>query len=355
MPTSISPKLEIFSSAEFVPEGVPHVALLYPFWGFPDGELTPDIYADYISIGSDLFDLTEPQHADFFVLPFDWRFATPVAARTEREMEFARAGARRLADLATDLGKNLVVFYVGDTDEEVPLPNALVFSTSLRRGQRSNERAMAVFFEDFVSDRLGAQLPIRPKLARPSVGFCGFAGYRLMPDAPLRRKIRRAAKWLRDGFPGPTARELAIASLRRNSSVVTDFVLQEYGKARESYVGMGRDVFIRNLLNNDYMLCARGSGNWSIRFYEALAFGRIPIFVDTESVLPYDFELEYREFCLWANIADLDHLADQLAAFHDTLGDSTFIDLQHACRRTWEEWLTPEGFFSNFHRHFNRD
>jgi hypothetical protein len=29
-----------------------------------------------------------------------------------------------------------------------------------------------------------------------------------------------------------------------------------------------------------------------------------------------------------------------------------FVDLQHECRRLWQEWLSPEGFFANFYRHF---
>ena len=42
---------------------------------------------------------------------------------------------------AADLGKKLIVFYVGDSEEELPFPNALVFRTSLRRGLRPNEFA----------------------------------------------------------------------------------------------------------------------------------------------------------------------------------------------------------------------
>ena len=36
-----------------------------------------------------------------------------------------------------------------------------------------------------------------------------------------------------------------------------------------------------SLGNSDYVLCPRGFGNTSIRFYESLSAGRIPILVDS--------------------------------------------------------------------------
>lgn len=32
------------------------------------------------------------------------------------------------------------------------------------------------------------------------------------------------------------------------------------------------------MTGSDYVLCTRGNGNYSIRFYEALCRGRIPVF-----------------------------------------------------------------------------
>ena len=35
------------------------------------------------------------------------------------------------------------------------------------------------------------------------------------------------------------------------------------------------------MLASPYILCVRGAGNYSARFYEALALGRIPVLVNT--------------------------------------------------------------------------
>jgi hypothetical protein len=304
--------------------------------------------------GADHFRIASAEEADFFVLPFDWRYTTRAVARTEEDADNARTAAQRFADRAADLGKKLIVFYVGDTEEELPLPNAVVFRTSLRRGLRLNEFATPVFLDDFVGQRHGPDLPLRPKLRHPTVGFCGFAGYRLMPDVSFRRKARRAARWVRDGFPPPTVRERAITHLQGHPSVMTDFLLVEHGIGREGYGESARDAFRRNLINTDYTLCARGGGNWSIRLYETLASARIPLFIDTDCVLPYDFETNFKEYFVWVESEDVESVGEKLIAFHDHLDDADFINLQRACRRIWEQRLTPEGFFSNFYRHFER-
>jgi hypothetical protein len=44
-------------------------------------------------------------------------------------------------------------------------------------------------------------------------------------------------------------------------------------------------------------------------------------------------------------------VADRVAEFHASISGEEFEELQVACRRLWEEWLSPEAFFANFHRH----
>ncbi len=218
MDLSDGPQLKIYSSQQFLPSGVPHVAMLYPFWGFPPSERSPEMYRIYAELGPRYFRPVPAQDADFFVLPFDWRYGTREGRRTEdvAMAMAARSAAQSFSERALELGKRLIVFYVGDSEEEVPLEDSVVFRTSLRRGARSNEFAMVVFFEDVVGRRLGSCLPLRPKLNSPSVGFCGFAGYRLMPGVDFVRKVRRIARWLRDGIPAPTDTAASGTPLRFN-------------------------------------------------------------------------------------------------------------------------------------------
>jgi len=38
--------------------------------------------------------------------------------------------------------------------------------------------------------------------------------------------------------------------------------------------------------------------------------------------------------------------------FHESLDESEFEERQRACRRLWETHISPQGFFANFHLHF---
>ena len=77
------------------------------------------------------------------------------------------------------------------------------------------------------------------------------------------------------------------------------------------------------------------------------------MFLDTDSVLPYEFLIDWRDYVVWVSREEVPNVGDRVAAFHERLSDREYVDLQHDCRRLWEEWLSPHGFFRNFHRHFD--
>jgi hypothetical protein len=41
-----------------------------------------------------------------------------------------------------------------------------------------------------------------------------------------------------------------------------------------------------------------------------------------------------------------------LGHFHSSLTPQEFIELRNACRKLWEDRMSPFGFFTHFHRHF---
>lgn len=346
------PPLTIFSSSEFLPPGVPHVPLLFPFWGLPVDEKSPLVFAKYVANGREYFRMTEPDEAEFFVLPFDWRYTTPDFATMPTAMA-SKHSAFDLAARAADYGRRIIVFFVSDSDEEVPLQNCLVFRTSLYRTHRQNEFSMPVFFEDLNQDS-GFSKRTRTWSVLPKVGFCGFAGYRLLPNAPVWRQLRCLIRYAHRGFPPLTLRERAILCLRQHSSVETAFIIRENPKGDAGLSQRAREVFYRNIEDTDYTLCVRGHGNWSVRLYETLALGRIPLFVDSACVLPYDFEVNYRDFIPWVDQSNIQSIGDRLVDFHKGLDAAQFAELQRSCRLMWEQRLTPDGFFAHFDRHLQR-
>ena len=83
-----------------------------------------------------------------------------------------------------------------------------------------------------------------------------------------------------------------------------------------------------------------------------LCCGRIPVFVDTDCVLPFHSEINWKEYCVWVDEKEVSRVGEIVAAFHDSLTNRQFLDLQRECRKLWEDYLSPEGFFGNLYKHF---
>jgi hypothetical protein len=233
---------------------------------------------------------------------------------------------------------------------------------------------MPAWSEDFVESYLGGQLPIRQKSEKPTVGFCGYASHTMWPlKSKLKREIRILAglganllkikKKKRARAIGPAIRSRALYLLSRSPQIKTNFIVRDrfLGGVHLPDGSLDYDLwqkirleYVTNMVESDYILCARGGGNFSYRLYETLCCGRIPIFIDTDSVLPYDFILDWKKYCVWVDESEMPFIAEKVTDFHNNISPQDFIRFQHKCRKLWEEWLSPLGFFTNFHKHFQK-
>lgn len=350
--------LRLHTDPAVVPEGMPVAPILYPFLGVPaqdPREPSAGRYDRYVAEAPGFLTLVGLEECDIVVFPVGWEAAKDSPALVEH--------AHRLAELAAAAGKPYVIFFWSDSPEEVPVAPSVVFRTSLYRSRRAArkavELAMPAWSEDFVERYQGGEQILRPKLARPSVGFCGF-------DTPPPPPHKRLAKQLL-GRPVLSSRGRAMRVLRADGRVDVDFVVRPgfYGgevvNGRPNYEGMVRvrREYVDNMLAADYALAARGSetwgptaGNFSYRLYEILSAGRPPLFVNTDCVLPFDEIVDWKAFTIWVDESELPDVADILVARHESLSAEGFLELQRECRRAWLEYLSPQGFFRNFHRHF---
>jgi hypothetical protein len=189
-------------------------------------------------------------------------------------------------------------------------------------------------------------LTLRPWTDVPSIGFCGFV------SNPLMRTVYRMRGQARKAY-GLSLRHRVLRSLE-NSELKTNFIRRQTflacmrrKRSADAAIDQAkvRGEFLDNLLGSDYALCVRGAGNFSIRFYEALSAGRIPVLINTQCVMPFDRDIDWRQHCLRIEESDIDHAADILLEFHRRLGDDQFQAMQMANRRLWQEWLQPQAFY----------
>lgn len=358
-------KLKIFADRRYLPKGTGHVVMLYPFWGkCPEDPKAPESgrFDGYMEIGHSCFEMTQLTEADLTVLPAAWEEVLRDHSATDLAIQFS--------DQMREAGKQVVVFFCSDSDEDVGIENAVVFRTSLYRAQRKpNEFSLPAWSEDFVARYLENRVPIRRKHGKPVVGFCGFAA---PLRVPIKRKIRDLVgkglclSGIREKKQSPSSigqriRSNAMRYLIQSPEVETNFIVRDRflggvispdGSQDLEMKRKMRQEYVRNMLESDYILCARGKGNFSYRLYETLSCGRIPIIVDTDCVFPFDFAVEWKNYGVWVDERDLPSIADKVTEFHANLSPKDFMDLQYGCRKLWEEWLSPQGFFASFYRHF---
>jgi hypothetical protein len=350
--------LRVDADATHLPDGLPHTMLLYPFWGAPASDPaspTSGRFDGFVANGPRLVELTGPEEADLTVLPVAWEHL--------EALPDAQSIGEVYAERARGHGIPLVVFYVSDSEASVPVEDAWVYRTSLRRSRRApRELAMPALSMDVARQELGGDVHPRKWTTTPTVGFCGYApgaetshGARALARA-AKRRLRVARGDLPDGI---YARARALGVLEGSDRVRLAAVVRDAFWAGAVVPGQPNDYglmatarrdFVANLRESDYVLCARGGGNFSYRLYEALSAGRIPLFVDTDCVLPFEDEIDWHALCVWVDEAEIEHAADAVADFHAALGPAGFVAAQRECRRVWEEYLSPEGFFGRFGR-----
>lgn len=355
-------KLNLFSDHSYLLEGQEHDSLLYPFWGEPPEK--PDsprnaswtgTFNNFLKQASSYFAMSSLEDADLVIIPANLEaiFNPDFQALTEKLIDQARAA-----------GKPAVGFFYGDLSHlELPIQCDLIFRNSLYRSRRkASDFVYPAWSVDFTHKYFNGELPIRAKSDKPVVGFCGFAGKK---DLKLYAKqfvhqlnqIFKSKTEIPSHFVGQLIRRKALIELSKSSLLKTNFIFRDAMglfsqplEKREDF----RKVYGRNMAESDYILCCRGYGNYSFRFCEIFSSGKIPIFINTDCVLPYDFEIDWKKYCVWLDESEIPMIAERVAEFHDRLSAKDFIDLQHECRRIWQERLSPEGFYSNLYRHLDQ-
>lgn len=345
--------IRIFTDQEYVPKGQRWLELFNAFWGpFSHKEIRKghSLWRKQFSTLDSFISLTDNIHkADIAVLPADWK-------------RYERTGQEQLAVRFADLigeRRPLVVFYHDDSQQKIPIEKSFVFRTSLSRSKkRQREFAMPAWHTDYVEEYFENQLQIRKKRSVPIIGFCGHATHQ---EKSVFQKTKRYILDLIRGYSSQSINYLnlrlkIIGILENSPQVKTDFIL------RDQYQGGSRTTprlnldqllhvrreFVDNIIQTDYTLCMRGAGNYSFRFYETLCCGRIPLFIDTDCVLPFEQIVDWEKYLVWMPWEKIEVVATELLNFHSALSSEGFIRLQQDCRKLWEQWLSPRGFFSNF-------
>jgi len=204
------------------------------------------------------------------------------------------------------------------------------------------------------------EIQLRIKQALPVVGFCGHASLSMIKRVKESAKflIENAKRGLRNPlrsdwepvFPSAYHRAKLLQLLEQSPRVTTNFVYREHyraGAITEAARDQTTREYYENIRNSDYVVCVRGGGNFSVRLYETLMMGRIPIFVNTDCLLPFPEQISWKSHTVWVEWKDRHRIAEVVAEFHQSITDADFEELQMRNRYLWQQGLSVRGIFGH--------
>jgi hypothetical protein len=337
-------KIPVYIGALFDGVGT-DVPALFPNFGVRSRQqdLFFDAPAHYLTEA--IFDIVDnPAQARFLLIPYNYFNAVRTAGYIERFIA-----------LSEQYGKKIIVFVQSDFHDPISIPHAIVFRTSIyKREKKEHEYVIPPMVEDLSRTYTA---PIRTKSTKPIIGFCGWAGFSSQKDRlkfyikNMGNNLEQLARWdsTRAVYKkGIYFRQKALAALRRSPRVQTNFIIRTSFSGHVDTIAQDPQVarleYVQNMLNADFVLAPKGDGNYSLRFYEALSLGRIPILIDTDSVLPIEDELAYDDFILRVRYRDINRLGNIVADFYNRLSPDEFARMQERARAAFAEHLRADAF-----------
>jgi hypothetical protein len=210
-----------------------------------------------------------------------------------------------------NVSKRVLIFLVSDTSDVFRIPsNVFLFRTSINK---SNHHSSNEYILPYIWERI--MRPYNPlyKTRLPLIGFCGLLNM-------YRHEILNV--------------------LSDNPNIETKFIVRDQFWGGTPHCPKLIKEFQDNIINTHFTVCNRGAGNFSMRFYQVLSAGRIPIVIDTDMIFPFENEI------LWDDIIirgkDSSEVINKL---YNVWYTKDIIQMQTRCKEIYDTYFSPLSYF----------
>jgi hypothetical protein len=257
-----------------------------------------------------IYPVISPHDADYFIVPMAILYGSPFCPKpTVLHFEESVISVFCRGLPYWQYHKNRHVFFVvGDSyDKVLCLHDSYVFRPSCHKNS-----------EDYVLyyDVILENLPEKTTPILECENKCSFIG--CLETHPIRRGLPLALDKVKGGKIFESTPNF-FSNLSKDSRLKME--------AR----------WIDVLNSSQFILAPRGCGLNSIRFYEALSFGRIPVLIADDTKLPLDDIINYEDFVVFvpeSKIENLHSYIDMFLMCHD-LEKASFC-----ARETWQKYFS---------------
>ncbi|MFA6006400.1 MAG: exostosin family protein [Candidatus Paceibacterota bacterium] len=287
-----------------------------------------------------------PEDADFILLPHNYG-----QIKDNQEL------FSHYVDLAKLQHKRLIIFAYGDIDYDIDIPEAIIFKNALYRFKKKrNEIKLPLFVED-LGARWGIDYQAKAH-TKPSVGFCGWAEYaslRQRARAMLYHQFINVQKSLTHTpeletlKQGIYFRKKILHRLEQSTLIESKFIRRSAFFLHKNTITVaadaGRQEFVANIKQSNFSLAVRGDMNDSARLYEIMSLGRIPVLLDTETVLPFEGTLDYSKCLVRIPYPEIMDSPEIISKFYREQTSNSLIAMQKEARRVFEKQLRVDAYF----------
>lgn len=222
-----------------------------------------------------------------------------------------------------------------------------------------------IILPSFISDPyerfLKKEFKVLEKEALPAIGFVGNANGSITSLARemtvfLYLQLERLTKNFyfdyQSFYPSGYKRYQLLKKIENDKRIESNFIYREKHTTEaltEGEIKKSTMEFYENMEQNPYVFCLRGLGNFSIRFYETILMGRIPVVVDTDMRLPFPEKINWEKHCVFVKE---ESMTSQLVAFHNKISNDDFKKMQVNNRNLAMNVLSSEGYFIELYKIF---
>ncbi|WP_298328156.1 exostosin family protein [uncultured Dokdonia sp.] len=296
--------------------------------------------------------VTNPEIADVFLFPINYNSI---------QSKGYQLHYNDLYNLAQKSAKKLMVYTGGDYGKTFNDDAIIVWRNA---GFKKSNDIHTIIIPAFIDDPLQREAMEHKAIAyteRPQISFTGFA------TGSLKEVLRATAATLKANvyrlcnrdqsdkqalFSAARERFKYLKLLEQSEAIETDFIYRSKYRAgvkTEEQRALTTEEFHTNLSKSPYTFCLRGAGNFSVRFYESLASGRIPVLVDTDCQLPLEHVINWHEHACIVHRDE--NLIKALNTFHKKYNQDSFIKLQESNRNLYQDYLVRDRFFYSLYNH----
>jgi glycosyltransferase involved in cell wall biosynthesis len=292
----------------------------------------------------------DPNEADAFIFPLNYFSIPQKGYQTQYDS---------LYELARSNNKKLIVYTGGDYGKTF---NDKVIITWRNAGFKSLNDRQSIIIPAFMSDPLerdDLEFKVHEYKEEPQASFTGFANPSFKEQLRITVSTLKANwnRWLKKDksdtqsiYNAAGKRFTYLKELESNPRIKTDFIYRDKyraGATTQEQRETSTAVFFKNLNDSPYTFCLRGAGNFSVRFYESLALGKIPVLIDTDVQLPLEQLIEWDQHI--CRVAPHENVVEQVLEFHKSHSATSFKALQISNRSLYENYLIRHAYFCKLH------